>query len=109
MAGGVGSGGSDGLKRLPKGYQKRRILWKLEENHPEARKSYKIASKRSRNRIDKCLEGSPKVAKSTKSANNHQKAAKSNKIVILEASDRLFGRLGAFKIIKIIASKVAKS
>ncbi len=96
-------------KGFQKGTKSVESLWKLEENHPEARKSYKIASKRVRNRIEKCLEGSPKVAKSTKSANNHQKIAKSNKIVVLEASDRLFGRLGAFKIIKIIASKGAKS
>ena len=98
---------------VSKGFQKGpeidEILWKYKENHPKARKSVQNRFKRSRNRIENCLEGSPKVAKVSKSANNHQKAAKSIKIIILEASDRLFGRLGAFKIMKIVASKVEKS
>ena len=97
---------SKGFQKGPKSVE---ILWKLEANRPKVRKIKKIASKRTRNRIGKCLGGSPKVAKSTKSANNHQKVAKIIKIVILEASDHLFGRLGAFKIIKIVASKGGKT
>ena len=76
MAGGVESGGSDGLKRLPKGSQKCRIPMETRGKSSRSKKIVQIASKRVRNCIEKCLEGSPKVAKSTKSANNHQKAAK---------------------------------
>ena len=72
-------GGSDGLKRLPKGSGKRRILMETRGKSSRSKKIIQNRFKKGQKSHRKCLEGSPKVTKSTKSANNHQKVTKSNK------------------------------